>query len=79
MRASALVIDPIESEALMVTMDDLSDARVDTGVPTKADAHAVAKTTKSKPSPGGTVADGGGGVEQGGLSNKKIQARSVQT
>ena len=40
MRASPLLKEPIESDTLIFTADDLSDARVDTGVPTKADAHA---------------------------------------
>lgn len=48
LRASPLDIDPIASQALMVTMDDLRDARVDTGVPTKADAHAVFDPTGKK-------------------------------
>lgn len=46
--ASPLLSEPIESEALMVAMDGLSDARVDTGVPTKADAHAAKDNKQSK-------------------------------
>ena len=41
--ASLLVSCPKLPEALMVTIDGLRNARVDTGVPTKADAHAAVR------------------------------------
>lgn len=61
----------------MVTMDDLIDARVDTGVPTKADAHAVDSKNKQNQGPGGTVGIGGG--ESRREQQKSLKSKSVQT